>query len=122
RGGVWMSEVSMPRAGTDTNGGVEARGRSRELAVAVLCLIAGALALAAPLLWLVGAERTFADTLAFAAWAWLLFGLPLLAVLVVGGVRAARHGREPRLLGAFQWFAVGLAVGVVLLEAPRLLS
>ena len=42
------------------------------------------------------------------------------AVLVIGGLRA-RRGHEPKLLGVAQWFAIGLAVGVVLLEAPRLI-
>ncbi|MFZ7096005.1 hypothetical protein ACOPJQ_05965 [Luteimonas dalianensis] len=70
---------------------------------------------------LAGPDRSFADTLAFAAWAWLLLGLPLLAVLTVGGVRAARTGREPRLLVATKWFAIGLACAVVLSEVQRVL-
>ena len=116
-----MSEVSMPRAEAVTNAGSDQGREPRRLAVPITCVVAGALAFAVPLLWLGGPDRTLGDTLAFAAWAWLLLGLPLLAVLVAGGVRAARTGREPKLLVATRWFAVGLAMGIVLLEAPRLL-
>lgn len=116
-----MSEVSMPRGEALTNRSVREQREPRRLALPIACMAAGVLAFAAPLLWLGGPERTFADTLAYAAWAWLLLGLPLLAVLVVGGVRAARTGREPQLLVATQWFAVGLAAGIVLVEAQRLL-
>lgn len=115
-----MSEASMPRAGTAAGAGKGARPDRRRLAAPIACMVAGVLALAAPLTWLGGPERSFADTLAIAAWAWLLLGLPLLALLIIGGIRAARHGREPRLLGVARWFAIGLAMGVVLLEAPRL--
>lgn len=115
-----MSEASMPRGDTSATLGDAARP-PRPLARNAMCLLAGALSLAIPLLWLAGPERSFADTLAVAAWAWLLLGAPLLALLVIGGIGAARRGREPKLVGVAQWFAVGLAMGVVLLEAPRLL-
>ena len=120
-----MTEASMPRgeaAGTIGSGTTEsgAARQPRRRAVDMACLVAGALALAVPLLWLTGPERSFADTLAMAAWAWVLLGVPLMAVLVIGGLRAARRGHEPRLVGVARWFAIGLAMGVVLLEAPRL--
>lgn len=115
-----MSEASMPRGEAAGNIESGAERQPRRLAVNIACLVAGALALAVPLLWLAGPERSLADTLAMAAWAWVLLGLPLMAVLVIGGLRA-RRGHEPKLLGVAQWFAIGLAVGVVLLEAPRLI-
>ena len=116
-----MSEASVPRGEALTHEGADGVREPRKLAARLTCLAAGALAFAVPLLWLGSPDRTLGDTLAFAAWAWLLLGLPLLAVLLAGGVRAARTGREPRLIVATQWFAAGLAMGVVLLEAPRLL-
>lgn len=117
-----MSEASIPRAPAVEGHARAATPQPRHVARNIACLVAGALALAVPLLWLTGPDRTFADTLAVAAWAWLLLGVPLLALLVIGGIGAARQGREPRLIGVAQWFAIGLAMGVVLLEVPRLLS
>ena len=64
---------------------------------------------------------TYLAPLAVAAWAWVLLGVPLMAVLVIGGLRASRQRSEPKLVGVAQWFAIGLAMGVVLLEAPRLI-
>lgn len=116
-----MSEVSMTRERAVAAGGPGTAGPPRRMAINIACLVAGVLAFALPLLWLAGPERTFADTLAVAAWAWLLLGAPLVVLLVVGGIGAARRGQEPRLIGVAQWFAIGLAVGVVLLEASRLL-
>lgn len=115
-----MSEASMPDRGAAAPGAGR-RGKVGSLALPVACMLAGMTALATALVLLGGPARTFADTLAIVAWAWLLLGLPLLAVLVIGGIGAARHGREPRLLGVARWFAIGLATGVVLLESPRLL-
>ena len=116
-----MSEASMPQGEAAAGHAQVAPRQPRRVLRNIACLLAGALALAVPLLWLAGPERSFADTLAVVAWAWLLLGLPLMAVLVIGGIRTARRGREPKLVGVAQWFAMGLAVGVVLLEAPRLL-
>lgn len=116
-----MSEASMPRGDALARSPTDARGSPRTLVVPAVCLLAGALAFAMPLALFAPPDRSFADTLAFAAWAWLLLGLPLLTVLVVGGVRAARSGKEPRLLVATKWFAIGLAAAVVLMEALRLL-
>lgn len=116
-----MSEASMPRGQAVASTGAVGRESPRGLAIPAACLVAGALAFAVPLAVLAGPDRSFADTLAFAAWAWLLLGLPLLAVLTVGGVRAARTGREPRLLVATKWFAIGLACAVVLSEVQRVL-
>lgn len=117
-----MSEASMPRRDALAADSAGTRGAPRGLAVPAVCFLAGVLAFAVPLLRYAGPDRSFADTLAYAAGAWLLLGLPLLAVLVIGGIRAARSGREPRLLVATRWFAIGLACAVVLLEAIRLLG
>ena len=116
-----MSEASMPRGQALASNRANGRESPRGLAAPAVCLVAGALAFAVPLALLAGPDRSLADTLALAAWAWLLLGLPLLAVLAIGGVRAARTGREPRLLVATKWFAIGLACAVVLSEAHRLL-
>lgn len=109
-----MSEASVPLTAMGD-------GRSGGWMGAAGCAVAGALALAVPLLWFRGPQHTLGDTLSFAAWAWLLMGVPLMAVLVVGGIGAARRGREPKLLGAVQWFAVGMAAAVLLVEIPCLL-
>lgn len=116
-----MSEASMPRGDALAVSQAGAQAPPRRLAVPLACLLAGVLAFAVPLALFAAPERTFADTLAFAAWAWLLLGLPLLAVLAIGGIRAARSGREPQLLVATRWFAIGLACAVVLSELHRLL-
>ena len=116
-----MTEASMPRGEAVGNIKSSAARQPRRLAMNIACLVAGALALVVPLLWLAGPERSFADTLAMAAWAWVLLGVPLMAVLVIGGLRASRQRSEPKLVGVAQWFAIGLAMGVVLLETPRLI-
>nr|AOH35415.1 hypothetical protein BGP89_02785 [Luteimonas sp. JM171] len=115
-----MSEASMTREPAVAAGGPGTAGQPRRMVMKIACLVAGVLAFALPLLWLAGPERSFADTLAVAAWAWLLLGAPLVVLLVVGGIGAARRGQEPRLVGVAQWFAIGMATGVVLLELQRL--
>ncbi|MEN1926439.1 hypothetical protein WCE55_13160 [Luteimonas sp. MJ293] len=110
-----MSEASVPRAKPLVD------GRSGGWIGPAAWAVAGAAALAIPLLWARGPAHTLGDTLAFAAWGWVLLGVPLMAVLVIGGVGAARKGKEPKLLGALQWFAVGMAAAVVLVEIPCLL-